>query len=201
MLSIMLSTPLHRACPLCPIRPLITWPAHSAPSQGLPTLPHLAPALSIPSGPCPLCFSLCLPTLPLPMVPPCFSPVHSAQPVDTVLISDLFSCVSHSRLFKVLSSPPFPLYLNLLRVPPSLLFQPHLDFPTLCLSLSALHLLWPSSRLKACSLPEQRGTARSHCEKKAGLHFSHTSFGVTVIDPVPSVDSPGPSVHQSGFLS
>lgn len=181
--------------------------AKHAPSQGLPTLPHPAPAHSAPAHPCPLC--------------PFTVPAHSASPVPThstpargssLLQSGtfsptsrysfdkwplLFSCASHSRLFKVPSSLPFPLYLNLLHVPPSFLFQPHLDFPTVCLSV--LHLLWPTSRLKVCSLPEQRGTEGSHCEKKACLHFSHTSFGVTVIDP--SVDSPGPSVHQSGCLS
>lgn len=77
---------------------------------------------------------------------------------------------------------------------------------SLCLSLSplpippALHLFCPTRRLQACSLPEQRCTEASHCEKKACLCFSHTSLGVTLLDPVTSVDFPCPSVHQSGFL-
>lgn len=106
------------------------------------------------------------------------------------MTSSIFLCLSLQGYFL----PSLPLYLYLLRVPPSLLFQLHFDFHTLCLDLCPSSPLDPGS-LKTSSLPEQRDTQWSHCEKKACLNFSHTSFGGTVFDPVPSADSPDPSVH------
>lgn len=89
--------------------------------------------------------SQCLPTLPLPVVPPCFSSGHPAQPVDTLLTCDLPCSCS--------LSPTSPMFLPPFRS--HCLFLPSLLLPPFSSSSGALTLSVSLCFLSAPSTPQQ----------------------------------------------
>lgn len=107
-----------------------------------------------------------LPTLPLPIVPPCFSSGHPARPVDTLLTCDLPCSCSLTPTSPVFL-PPFRSHCLFL---PSLLLLPTLPpqvlLPSLCLSVFSLPPL-PQTGSSHMQLPGQRSTQGPHSEKKA----------------------------------
>lgn len=111
--------------------------------------------------------SQCLPTLPLPIVPPCFGSGHPAQPVDTLLTCDL-SCSCSLTATSPMFLPSFrshclflPPYSSLPSLPPQVLLS------SLCLSLFSLCPLHPATGSSHMQLPGQRCTKGPHSEKKA----------------------------------